>query len=455
MSTDRTTRRDFLKKSATAGAAVAGADLLASTVEAAAPAAQGETTHELVYWDWWSPVGNARMGRRYAWIKKTFEQENPGVRIKYQFIPWGDPYLQKIQASVAAGTPPDVFACSVLWARDLWDRNVLYKLNHFITMTPELQPKHFFPSAYITDSKDGTIFGVPFEGPDSDIILMNVDLMARALGWPARTPQDIWTWPDRIQTWGDFTKLAVRLTKRSGNKVKVAGFNVPDLGNIEWFTGLLKSNGSHFYKPDFSGVQLDTPQALQCAQWMLDLQKKYKVSQPPNAQRNDRVELVAGHVAMIVDGTWAPAELHDSNPKFRMMLMPIPRGPRGKTKGTVSWDNMLCMARNAKNPDLSWKFIKFMASLRTQLKRLEFIEYYAPLRNFFQTPQWKAATLKDPALAAVPLAAEVGDVYPFFHGSELAAKVGPIMSEISLGKLTPQAGLAKAQKVAERILSGI
>jgi ABC-type glycerol-3-phosphate transport system substrate-binding protein len=137
------------------------------------------------------------------------------------------------------------------------------------------------------------------------------------------------------------------------------------------------------------------------------------------------------------------------------MLMPIPRGPQGKTKGTVSWDNMLCMARNAKNPDLSWKFITFMASLRTQLKRLEVIEYYAPLRNFFQTPQWTAATLKDPALAAVPLAAEVGDVYPFFHGSELADKVGPIMSEISLGKLTPQAGLAKAQKVADSILSGI
>src|SRR5437868_1531579 len=98
--------------------------------------------------------------------------------------------------------------------------------------------------------------------------------------------------------------------------------------------------------PYFSvhGNMHHAPQALQCAQWMLDLRQKYKVSQPPNAQRNDRVELVAGRVAMIVDGTWAPAELHDSNPKFRIMLMPIPRGPHGKTKGTVSWDNMLCMA---------------------------------------------------------------------------------------------------------------
>ena len=69
MSSDTTTRRGFLMKSASVGAAVAGADLLASTVEAAAPAAQGETAQQLVYWDWWSPVGNARMARRYAWIK--------------------------------------------------------------------------------------------------------------------------------------------------------------------------------------------------------------------------------------------------------------------------------------------------------------------------------------------------------------------------------------------------
>src|SRR5438552_11218401 len=147
MSTDATTRRGFLVKSAAAGAAVAGADLLASTVEAATPAAHGETTHELVYWDWWSPVGSPVLTRWFDWVKKTFEKENPGVTIKYQFLPWGDPYLQKLQAAVAAGHPPDVFHNSVAWAYDLWDRNVLYKMNHLIATSPELQFDKFFPSA--------------------------------------------------------------------------------------------------------------------------------------------------------------------------------------------------------------------------------------------------------------------------------------------------------------------
>jgi ABC-type glycerol-3-phosphate transport system substrate-binding protein len=202
-------------------------------------------------------------------------------------------------------------------------------------------------------------------------------------------------------------------------------------------------------------VNLNTPHALQAAQWMLDLQYKYRVSQPPNAQRNDEAELLAGRVAMILDGTWSPSYLHDSNPKFRMMMMPIPRGPRGTTKGTVTWNNMVCMARNVKNPELSWKLVTFISSESTQLKRLEILERYAPLRHFFQTPQWKAETLKDPALADVPVAANLGDNYPFFHSSELANKAGAAMSQISLRKVSPQAGLANAQKIADGILSGI
>src|SRR5918911_323878 len=280
---------------------------------------------------------------------------------------------------------------------------------------------------------------------------MNVDLIARELGWPARTPQDIWAWPDKVQTWDDFTKLAIRLTKRSGNKVKVAGFNVPDLGGaMDWFAALLKSNGSHFLRKDGNGVQLDTPQAREVMQWMLDLLYKYKVSQPLNAQRNDDAELLAGRAAMITEGTWAPSYLHDSNPKFRMMMMPFPRGPHGTTKGTMTWMNVVCMARNVKNPDLSWKFVKFISAESTQLKRLQILERYAPLRHFFQTPQWKAETLKDPALADVPVAAQIGDAYPFsHHGAELEDKIGPILSAIMLGKLTPLAGLTKAQKVGD------
>src|SRR5207245_8452675 len=164
MSIDTTTRREFLKKSAAVGAvAVAGADLLASTVEAAAPAAHSGTTYELTFWDWWSPVGSPSLTRWFDWVKKTFEKENPGIKVKYQFLPWGDPYLQKIQASVASGNPPDVFHSSVLWATDLWERNVLYKLNDLIAATPEVQSQQFFAAASATNSEHGAIYVEPMK----------------------------------------------------------------------------------------------------------------------------------------------------------------------------------------------------------------------------------------------------------------------------------------------------
>jgi ABC-type glycerol-3-phosphate transport system substrate-binding protein len=409
----------------------------------------------LTWWDWWSPVGSPSTARWFAWVKKTFESQNPGVTLKYQYLPFGDPYLQKVQAAVAAGNPPDCFHCSVAWARDLWDRNVLLRLNPFMATSPELHLNQFFPSASITSQKNGDVFGIPVEGPDSDIIMMNVDLIAKALGWPAKTPQDIMAWPDRIKTWNDFTRLAVSLTKRSGSKLQVAGFNVPDLGaDLDWIASLLESNGSHFYNKDMTSTNLATPNALEAVTWWIDLARKHKVSEPPNAQRNDQAELLAGRAAMIGAGTWDPQYIHDANPHFRMMLMPIPRGPRGTKKGAVNWCNMACMPRNGKNPDLAWKFIKFYGAASTLLKRLQIEELYGPLRSFFKTPQWQTAVVKDPALSQVAHVAEIGGFDIFFHSSELQDKVGPVLSEITLGKTSPQAGLAKAQQVAESILGG-
>jgi hypothetical protein len=63
--------------------------------------------------------------------------------------------------------------------------------------------------------------------------------------------------------------------------------------------------------------------------------------------------------------------------------------------------------------------------------------------------------LVSPGRAAVPVAADLGDNYPFFHSSELFNKAGAAMSQISLRKVSPQAGLANTQKIADGILSGI
>src|SRR2546430_524054 len=237
MSIETINRRDFLKQSALAGAAAAGSTAsIVSAVEAASPAAHSGAKKEVHYWDFRSPVGSPTLTRWYDWLKKAFEQENPGITLVYQFLPWGDPYLQKIEAAVAAGNPPDVFECSILWAADLWERHVLYRMNDLIAMTPEAQAKQFIPVSYTANTEHGAIYGVPVDGPDSAIIMMNVDLIAKALGWPAATPQDIWAWPNRVRTWDDLTKLALALTKRSGSKFTVAGFDVPNVGGaMEWF----------------------------------------------------------------------------------------------------------------------------------------------------------------------------------------------------------------------------
>jgi len=160
MSHDTTSRQEFLKRSALAGATVAAADLLPASRTNAAT--RSSAPYELTYWDWWSPVGSPHYTHWFDWVKKTFEAQNPGITIKYQFLPWGDPYLQKIQAAEAAGNPPDVMHISVAWARDLWDRKVLYDMTELVRTTPQVHRACFWRA----DGRAGILRRCHERGPD-------------------------------------------------------------------------------------------------------------------------------------------------------------------------------------------------------------------------------------------------------------------------------------------------
>ena len=73
-------------------------------------------------WDWWSPVEGEAMRDYFQGVEDAFEQEHPGVDLRYQHIPFGPQYIQKIMASMAARRPPDVLHASIIWANDLYER---------------------------------------------------------------------------------------------------------------------------------------------------------------------------------------------------------------------------------------------------------------------------------------------------------------------------------------------
>jgi len=95
-------------------------------------------------WDWWNPAGNPSLGAFFDKVERDFEAAHPDIDVRYQFIPFGTQYIQKLMSSFAAGNPPDAFQCSIIWAKDLYDRGVIRDMNDLLADSREVAPEAFF-----------------------------------------------------------------------------------------------------------------------------------------------------------------------------------------------------------------------------------------------------------------------------------------------------------------------
>ena len=78
---------------------------------------------EIVYTRW----AGAEEARDFQKLVDLFNKENPGIRVKSQFLPWSA-YWQKIQTTLIAGDAADVISMSSGMAAEYLTRGVFYDL---------------------------------------------------------------------------------------------------------------------------------------------------------------------------------------------------------------------------------------------------------------------------------------------------------------------------------------
>jgi len=103
-------------------ATAAPAEVEATAVPTEAPKEAAAEAVTLRYRSWHSPEGSPKDQAWYDWLQENYPIEHANAKIEYEFVPWGDDYIQKVLADSAAGTPPDALHSSIIWARDFYDR---------------------------------------------------------------------------------------------------------------------------------------------------------------------------------------------------------------------------------------------------------------------------------------------------------------------------------------------
>jgi len=317
--------------------------------EAPAPA-EGEQV-ELRFWMHQNPAfiaANEELVRR-------FEAEHPNVTIKLESFEY-DLFIQTLQTAMPAGTEADVIEMFGTWVCSYANGGRLAEMPENVMSRTDAE-NLFYAAPLQGYDCNGKLYGLPHE--------FNIENGA-ALVNPAMFEEAGLAYPPKWETMEDMLADAQKLAKSDGDVMTVAGFH--NIGGdglaFQLLAGILQ-RGGEYWKPDGSGLQLNTPEARETLQWMKSLVDDYKVVDP--FLFNDETNWVgdaffSNQAAIAFIGPWAAAEGLTEYPDFKFDYVAIPNyaGDKHYFAADSGWGKVVSI--NSKNKDIAWEFVKFVTA---------------------------------------------------------------------------------------------
>ena len=358
--TKKLSRRDFLGMAAAASAGVMLAACQPAAQPTAAPAQKEEPKKEepkseapasgpvtLNMWGWTDLV----------WTEAVAKYSEQNSNVKINLTELGDAVFgdQKFLTAVAAGTGPDVAIQNRHTFMQFAAKKLYFNVDSYMDMGG-LKRADFLPVQLAETSWDGKVFGLPLF---TDV---------RYLYWNRKHYEEAGLDPNTPpKTWDELEMFAEKLNKKNdkGDLDRI-GF-VPYLfGNSwMWLYGFL--NKAPAISDDKKTILCDDPRWAEALDWMVNFYDKYVGSFEIANAFSEGVTaaglgdtFAAGKVSMTASGDWQVGDfLRIPDLDWDCAPMPIP--PNGE-KSTWSCGWSIVMAPQAKNPEPSFDFMKWLAT---------------------------------------------------------------------------------------------
>lgn len=212
----------------------------AEPTQAEAEAAAGDEVIELRI-AWW---GSQNRHDRTIKAIELFEQQNPNIKITYEFAGWDD-YWTKMTTQAAGNNLPDVMQQDYAYLSEWTKKGLLASLDPYTTDgTIKLDDiaQASLDGGYI----DGKMYAVNL-GNNSQTILLDVDAFEKA---GIDLPSETWTWEE-------FEQIAMQLHEKLGIPGMSAG-----LWNDQFAKNIMISTGGQFYATDGTKLAFEDPAPL-------------------------------------------------------------------------------------------------------------------------------------------------------------------------------------------------
>ena len=301
-----------------------------------------------VRWGSWA-VGSAF----FEALANQFMEKEPDIKIQIEAAPWSQ-YWDRMQVQMAAGESADV-----LWMSGAMFLNFVQK-GFFMDMTPLVEAENlniedFFLQADVF-TYEGKVYAWPWFHTVSSC-WYNKELFDEAgVAYPPTEWDQAWTWDEFLETAQQLTKVRPDGRQQYGAHVHEAFEQC--WGSFVW------SNGGDVMNADKTKSTMNTPEAIEAIQYLVDLVREYKVAPEPGDPsvfiEGAPTPFEAGLVAMHVHSS-AMATSYQEIEAFTPCACVLPQAPGGTPCCSFN-GNPNSIPESSKVKEAAWKFVTFLSS---------------------------------------------------------------------------------------------
>jgi ABC-type glycerol-3-phosphate transport system substrate-binding protein len=440
------TRRRLIVGSAGLMAVTSGALLAACGADNQAAGHTGDAKHGAVKFPETLFITTIHNFSTDAGFNAAAEQFSQQHKVKLELVPGN---VQEVTTKMAGGTPPDVFRRDAAAFHQQVADGSIRDLNPLLKNEKEIKAADFFPQLIKVQTYQGKLMALPEDFQPASTLYYNKTLLQQS-GVQA---------PTADMTWTQFQETAQKLTK-GGDPKDVYGYMYPGWTWEQFvynFGGQTVDDTSNPTK-----CLLDQPKAIEGVQFFVDLQHRLKVMPSPEARRqlnnaNENTLFQQGKLAMVNHGTWATATWQQAGDALQWGLTLAPKGQDGKwhyATGGAGW----AIPKDAKNPEASWEFIKFMfgpQGWKTWLAKRDPKVFWLPAYRPLAEEEAKRLEKIYPNAAQVVKSADYVYLRPggVRWAKAMTEVLNPILTDLNEGKVQARAALTEATPRINAILA--
>lgn len=280
---------------------------------------------------------SSKTGPFFQKVADAFEQENPGINVNIEVVPW-DTLLQRLTTDIAGGTAPDISIIGTRWLLDFAAQGIAEPVDAYLT--PEF--KSTFIDTFMAPSViDGKIMGLPVAA-SARAMVVNQDLFDKV---GATAPA----------TW---TELYDSAAKISGLPDTFGfGLQGKEIETDAYFYYSLWTHGGDILREDGSSG-LDSPEAIAAAkEYKKMIDEGLTQPSPTNYSREGVFNLFKqGNLGVIFTFPMLLPQIQEEAPDLNYKVLPF---PTESAKATYGVTDTLMLFSDSDVKEAAWKFIEF------------------------------------------------------------------------------------------------